>query len=201
MEELKMRERQRTLRVQAQICKGRGEDKKIDPRELRELGRKLAAIKVSSRDFLLSLVQVHLLVSGAPVHAGWLGKQSCCHPVHAKIAVLQAPQSRLTGRCQRLAKTRCGPPRVRTEDLRLQITPQSIPSPSKQSNELSDYPNSNRNDRAQCLPCGSPRPGQSSNVYMRKVTTNGEAYPSLLPGVRRRVRQPVYSRKFNLRLQ
>jgi hypothetical protein len=29
---------------------------------------------------------------------------------------------------------------------------------------------------------------------MRKVTTNGETYPSLLPGVRRRARQPVYSR-------
>jgi hypothetical protein len=34
MEELKMRERQRTLRVQAQICKGRGKDKKIDPLDL-----------------------------------------------------------------------------------------------------------------------------------------------------------------------
>jgi hypothetical protein len=30
---------------------------------------------------------------------------------------------------------------------------------------------------------------------MRKITTNGEVYPSLLPRVRRRARQPVYSHR------
>jgi hypothetical protein len=38
-------------------------------------------------------------------------------------------------------------------------------------------------------------PDKVSNVHMRKVTTNGEAHYPLLPGVRRRARQPVYSRR------